>query len=236
MVEEVLMVHEPEVYLVNFTPKPIETMAWAFSNMHLEIPPDYIPDMPPDDKYKFIETLKKIPHQTVMEFVSTVWYIKGSRALQQQLTRTRLAAYSIQSLRIASAKPQFYAREEAADKLEPIFDLMHKAYAEMGEDMKKEDARGLLPLNICSPITMSINLRALKHMLAFRLCENAQEEIREMARAMKREVHDKMSPYVSELIVPICEEEGGICRSPVPCGKYGGDIGKIAYGEKWIKG
>jgi flavin-dependent thymidylate synthase len=234
--DDKVVVTEPEVHLVNWTPRPIDTMLWAFSNMHLEIPPYPIPEYSDKEQAEFMETLKKIPHQTVMEFVSVVWYIKGSRALQQQLTRTRLAAYSIQSLRIAEAKPQFYARKDVAEKMEPFFGLIHQGYSELKDEMATEDARGILPLNVMSPITMSINFRAFKHMLAFRLCDNAQEEIRDMAKMMKREVHDKMSPMLAELLIPVCEEEGGICRSPVPCGRFGGDAGKVNYGNQWIKG
>jgi len=226
---------EPEVHLVNWTPRILDTMMWAFSNMHNEIPTDKVPTYTKEETAEFLDVLKRVPHKTVMEFGSTVWYIYASRALQQQLTRTRMAAYSIQSLRIADARGDYFATPETADRMQGVCDFIDSGYREMKEEMKTEDARAILPLNVMSPITMCINLRALQHMLTQRLCNNAQREVRIMAQKMKQEIIDKIHPQLGELFQPPCEADK-TCHSPVPCGKYTLEYDEVVYGKTFIKG
>jgi len=220
---------EPEVCLVNYTPRPIDTMIWAFNNMHNPISSDYIPEYSEEEQIEFLEMLKKIPHQTVLEFVSTVWYIKGSRAFQTQLIRTRQASYSIQSLRVAKANPEFYTEfHEQKYGYRDAFSYYERL---IKEGVSKEQARAVLPLAIMSPITMSINFRSLTHMLSQRLCRNTQGEFRKVAVFMKKEIKEKISPLLAYLLHPVCEDLE-YCPSPVPCGEYPGK----KYGERWIKG
>jgi thymidylate synthase (FAD) len=98
-----------------------------------------------------------------------------------------------------------------------------------------EDARGVLPLNIHSPITMAINMRALYHMLELRFCENTQEEYRMVAEQMKREVAEKMHPLLAKPMVPMCFKNKK-CPSPVPCNKYGFEQEVKIDVSRWIKG
>jgi len=230
-----------KVILISWTNKPIETIYWAFMNMHNKIP-DNLDDIKLSEKEKenFLEMLLIQPHQTVLEFVNTVWYLDGvSRAFQQQLTRTRAAAYSIQSLRIVNV-------EEFADKKQYVnvnYPLYHETMKVIQNNYKKliengcsvQDARGILPLNIYSPITMAINLRALYHMLELRFCENTQDEFKEVAKCMKKEIKRKIHPLLAKPMQPICFKIGK-CPSPVPCSKY--NFEKIINQDisKWIKG
>ena len=189
------------------------------------------------------------PHQTVLEFINTVWLIEGaSRAFQQQLTRTRQAAYSIQSLRIVPLK-DFASRKNytksSAIKLKPETEKIYDETMVYIQDQYNklislgcptEDARGILPLNIHSPITMAINLRNLYHMLELRFCENTQEEYREVARQMRHEIITKIHPLLAKPMVPMCILSGK-CSSPFPCNKYP-KIPKTCLMDvsKWLKG
>jgi len=238
-----------EVKLITFTNKPIETMYWAFMNMHNPIP-DSLDEVKLEDEEReaFLDMLMKQPHQTVCEFVNTVWSIKGaSRAFQQQLTRTRTAAYSIQSLRIVNVedfaddkgytKTSKLAENDAASKLyEETMKSIQETYTKLIEmGCPVEDARGILPLNIHSPITMSINMRSLYHMLALRFCDNTQEEYRSVAQQMKDEIAHKMHPLLAKPMVPMCFADKK-CPSPVPCNKYGFENIHKADVSRWIKG
>src|SRR5699024_7814987 len=67
----------------------------------------------------------------------------------------------------------------------------------ISEDVEVEDARGILPLNIFSTITMSINLRALMHLVFSRTCAKAQGEVHDIAIMMMEELR----PYLGNRIV-----------------------------------
>lgn len=238
-----------KVKLVSWTNNPIKTIYWAFMNMHNKVP-DNLDDinLPDDEVEDFFDMLFKQPHQTVLEFVNTNWLIEGaSRAFQQQLTRTRQAGYSIQSLRIVDlgefAKEGRYT-ESSVVKNNPEW---HKKYADsmakiqelyrdmINSGMPVEDARGILPLNVHSTITFTINLRSLYHMLELRFCDNTQEEFRNVAVEMRKEVGEKLGKIFTKPMKPICFSLG-YCPSPVPCGKYGMEERCKMDVSRWIKG
>lgn len=211
--------------LINFTPDPLETAYYAFQNMHNKIGTVVKPFENKSIKIQFLETLSRIPHQTVLEFIKTNWHIEGSRAFQQQLTRTRVAAYSIQSLRIVNVgtfadDKYYYVSKKLKDKKRFHIAMKdsqdhYNELIKMGEPV--EDARGVLPLNILSPITMTINLRSLVHMMELRMCKNAQGEFRDIAKQMYKEVEQKIDSDFSRIFFkPPCQKIG-VCPSPVPC-------------------
>lgn len=239
------------VTLINWTPKPIETMAWAFSNMHNPCPDnlDAI-KLTKKEKEDFVTIMEKIPHQTVQEYVSMTFLVEGaSRSWQQQWTRNRKFAFSIQSLRIVDvgkfADEKNYEKSSALQsnkKAEKVFDetmkYLQNKYKELQDlGCKNEDCRGILPLNINSPVTFSCNLRDLYHALELRFCQNSQEMAREVAELIKKEIAEKMDPLLTRCMVPICFKTGK-CPSPVFCGKYPNFKQEFANidTKKWIKG
>jgi thymidylate synthase (FAD) len=243
---------EPKVKLISWTSEPIKTMFWGFLNMHNKVPDNLSEiNLTEEKEQKFLELMIKQPHQTVFEYVKTTWLLENvSRAFQQQLTRTRQASYSIQSLRIVN--PGNFADERnyhipssiVSKNLQGEFHSSMLTAQEHYSHLVKsgastEDARGVLPLNIFSPITMSIDLRALAHMLELRMCLNTQEEFRIVAKQMKEEIGNKINRYLADnLFMPNCEKEG-ICNSPVPCArakKYKTKVDSTALDLGWLKG
>lgn len=222
-----------KVTLMSWTNEPMKVIYNTFMNMHNEIPSDLknvkISNKELED---FMQMFSTQPHQTCFEMVNTVWKIEGaSRAFQQQLTRTRDAAYSIQSLRIVPlekfADNKDYTKSSKiltnpkANKLyDETMNFIQKRYKELIKiGCPTEDARGILPLNVHSPITMNINLRFLYHMLELRFCDNTQEEYREVAKQIKAEVTKKMHPLLAKPMQPICFRTKQ-CPSPFCCNKY----------------
>jgi flavin-dependent thymidylate synthase len=150
-----------------------------------------------------------------------------SRAFQQQLTRHRTAAYSIQSMRVVP-KEEFAVNHEFHTPGNAEFpavyeDIMfeiedkYRELLDLGE--KTEVARGILPLNIFSPITMSINLRALIGLISARLCNMTQGEFKTVALMMIKEVCDKMGSEFSYLFSAPCERDFR-CPHAITCGKH----------------
>ena len=238
-----------KVTLINWTPKCHETIYWAFMNMHNKIPNSLEEiEISNEELEKFMEMMVIQPHQTVFEYINFVWFFEDvSRAFQQQLTRTRQASFSIQSLRIVKVQ-NFYKKnkflvpnsikkdkkllKEYNNAMEKIEDSYNKLIA-LGANT--EDARGILPLAVYSPITMSINLRSLIHMLELRMCENTQGEFKDIAKQMKKEIKEKVSPLLAQTLKPICFSIGK-CISPVPCNKYNFEKAIKMDVSKWIKG
>ncbi len=225
---------QPKVTLINWTPRPLETVAWTcwiYNNKPLESL-DALKSVGLDTSEKLQQFMAKFiqePTQPFMEYVQMVFLLENvSRAFQQQITRHRLASFAIQSLRVTDmgrfADEGRYTRP-ATVKNPADFDaamrLAQSSYRVMidgGEN--PEDARGALPLNVHSPITMRVDFNALRHVLQGRLCLTAQEEARRVGYLFKKEVHEKMGDWFGNLLQPPCHKiYGGKCtRMQYYCG------------------
>lgn len=217
------MTLKPEIKLFSYTNNPLDVIALAIDVWHEK---DFDEKQYTADKLveKFRWLLKQ-PHQTPFEYVNTVWIIKNvSRAFQQQLTRHRVGfSYSIQSLRIVDAgnfadEGRFTLPESVIYK-QTYYNYMksiqdkYKTMIVTGE--KIEDARGILPLNIHSPITMSCSYRSLLGLLKQRLCVAAQEEWKLIAEGIRQELM-KVHPVFAEPIDCLCnrfKNGKGFCKT-----------------------
>ena len=152
------------------------------------------------DQKAFVEKIMSMGHESVLEHVSFTFLIEGvSRVLLAQLTRHRIASFSVQSQRYVSyasgfgyiVPPSIRALgEEAVREYESQMAQMQTWYEgwqkKLGDAGEKsnEDARFVLP-NACETrILMTMNARELRHFFALRMCSRAQWEIRQMAYTM----------------------------------------------------
>lgn len=179
-------------------------------------------------------------HQSVIEHVTFTFLVEGvSRALLAQLTRHRIASYSVQSQRYVSMKDKFdYVippRIKALGKLHESefhkqMEQMHKWYCEWQETLREagynkeesnEDARSVLPNATCTRLMVTMNARELNHFFALRCCGRAQMEIREMACLMLEE---------AKIVAPKLFENAGPPCAYGPCPE-----GKRSCGKPWRK-
>lgn len=163
-------------------------------------------------------------HESVIEHVSFTFQIEGvSRALLAQLTRHRIASFSVMSQRycdMSSAQfvvPDSIKQNPLCIKLwnnitEEIIDS-YKAFTDAG--IPKEDARFILPNACCTNIVLTMNARELRHFFSLRCCNRAQWEIRELADKMLVLCKDKC-PVIFENAGPGCVNSG--CKESRPCG------------------
>lgn len=122
-----------------------------------------------------------------------------SRALLAQLTRHRIASFSVQSQRYVSMAKGFdYVIPPAiealgeSEKQEFIrqMDTIHEWYCHWQEKLggakesANEDARFVLPNAASTRLLVTMNARELMHFFSLRCCNRAQWEIREMAWQM----------------------------------------------------
>ena len=190
-----------KVILLRHTLSPEETIALSaklcYSRSTIE---DLRDKISRKDQTEFIEKLMNMGHESVLEHVSFTFGIEGvSRVLLAQLTRHRIASFSVQSQRYVSYENGFgYILPES---IEALGDEAVKAYSEQMETIEgwyrewqvrlgkqgeksNEDARFVLP-NACETrIMVTMNARELLHFFSLRMCNRAQWEIRNMAEQM----------------------------------------------------
>lgn len=165
-------------------------------------------------------------HLSVVEHVGFTFYVSGvSRALLAQLTRHRIASFSVQSQRYVTmdgfdfiippeiSKLGEDAEQEFIGQMQTI-NSWYCSWAErlMANGRKKtqanEDARFVLPNAAATCLLVTMNARELLHFFELRCCTHAQWEIRELAWAMLKECQ-AAAPKVFAKAGPGCVR--GVC-------------------------
>ena len=137
-------------------------------------------------------------HESVLEHASFTFLIEGvSRVLLAQLTRHRLASFSVQSQRYCGCNPEDVTIPQSIkdkrfggsvtlmmQKVTDLYDAMIK------EGIPAEDARFLVPQGVKCRLMMTANARELRHFFSMRCCRRAQWEIRELAEEMLRQCRE----------------------------------------------
>lgn len=130
-------------------------------------------------------------HLSVLEHAAFTFRISGvSRVLLAQLTRHRIASYSVQSQRYCGANldlviPDSMAREELVDEMIDVKKAVEKLYTKaVALGVPAEDARYFTLQGGKTSLIMTMNARELRHFFELRCCNRAQWEIRDMACQM----------------------------------------------------
>lgn len=184
-----------------------------------------------DDWEKALEQALASGHDSVMEHVSFTFEISEvSRVLLAQLTRHRIASFSVQSQRYVSYRDGFgYVIPEsiidlggnAITEYESQMEQAHEWYCywcdQLG-DKKKEDARYVLPNAAHTKLLLTMNARELKHFLSLRMCNRAQWEIRQMAEKMCKLAMDAAPALMADAgpgcVRGHCPEGNRSCGNP----------------------
>lgn len=97
-----------KVALIAYTPQPEQTVAAAAKLCYSAADVEHIMDGLTEEKTaRFVEMLSEIGHESPIEHASFTFAIEGvSRAFLAQMTRHRIASYSVQSQRYV-AEHQF---------------------------------------------------------------------------------------------------------------------------------
>ena len=239
------------VELLNYTPNPEKTVAMTakvcYSASDLAALTMGVSEK---DQSAFIARLIEMKHFSPLEHVSFTFGIEGvSRALLAQITRHRIASFSVQSQRYvdvgktrASHPDDRFDRKTAEidfdyvvpDTIRTLGDEAVARYHEqmrtigtwyrewldvLGED-KKEDARFVLPNACATRMIVTMNARELLHFFSLRCCNRAQWEIRDLAWEMLRLV-SVVAPALFGNAGPDCVR-GACGQGKMSCGKpYG---------------
>ena len=228
--------------MIAHTNDPEKTIAAAaklcYSDAHIET---LLDGLTPEKTAAFLQKLNDFGHASPIEHASFTFGIEGvSRTFLAQVTRHRIASFSVQSQRyvrlddfryvvppeieaIPEAKEAFLASMEVkALEEKHTHTLMEQGMPEKtartkASKMANEDARFVLP-NACeTKMVMTMNCRSLNNFFNLRCCNRAQWEIRAVADEMLRLVYP-LAPHVFAAAGPRCLAgpcpEGGMC-----CGK-----------------
>ncbi len=220
----------PNVVLIEYTPNPDSVVAAAgrlcYSNADIDALRTRVSEK---DQTKYLTMLRKLGHLSTFEHVSFTFGIEGvSRALLAQITRHRIASFSVQSQRYVGQSGEDgidYILPPEIEKLGDEYvkrfadqmDMMDKWYREwlelLGEG-GKEDARFVLPNAAATRMVVTMNARELNHFFALRCCNRAQWEIRDVAWQMLKLAHEA-APALFDECGPECLRgrcpEGKMC-------------------------
>ncbi len=245
----------PKVNLIRYTEDPEATVALAaklcYSDREL---PDLTENIMAKDNSAFISKLTEMGHMSPIEHASFTFSIEGvSRALLAQITRHRIASFSVRSQRYVSEDSFNYVIPPAIEALgaaavaryvgqmDTIMDWYRDWQSALGRGEKSnEDARFILP-NACeTKMVVTMNARELMHFFELRCCNRAQWEIREVAWMMYEQAA-AVAPNLFKDCGPGCLR-GACTEGAKSCGrgdevktKRDGILSGIAKGKKKSK-
>ena len=216
-----------KVNLLKFTKEPEKICAIAARLCYSVAGVDKISEKFTEEKIKdLLDKVISSGHHSVLEHASFTFDVEGvSRALLAQLTRHRIASFSVQSQRYVKFKDgiEFIIPEtikknncflEKCNEFLKNTENLYKEFLDAG--IPAEDARYILPNACVTKIIITMNARELRHFFSLRSCDRAQWEIRELSRCMLNLVK-KEAPLLFVDAGPNCVRED--CHETFTCGK-----------------
>lgn len=238
-----------KVKFIASTPEPEKLVAAAARFCYSPADYDTIMDGLTEDKTAdFIKMLVEMGHESPVEHASFTFAIEGvSRSLLAQITRHRIASFSVQSQRYVKENhfayvtpPEIENNDEAKAFYVKTMDEIQQSYVKLsdilyekhlaeigGADipgnkskarrMAIEDARFVLP-NACeTKIMMTMNVRSLYNFFKLRCCNRAQWEIRDLAWKML-DICRAEAPVLFQKAGPACLY-GACDQGKMSCGR-----------------
>ncbi|HOV80260.1 MAG TPA: FAD-dependent thymidylate synthase [Bacillota bacterium] len=223
------------VTLLRYTPAPQEIVAMGAKLCYSPAGIDELKEgIEARSQESFLKRLTEAGHLSPVEHASFTFGIEGvSRSLLAQITRHRIASFSVKSQR--------YVSEAGVSKEDGVFgyiippriEALGREYVEIfksqmiqiqkwydfwveklgsGGESAHEDARFVLPNAAETKMLVTMNARELLHFFSLRCCNRAQWEIRTLATEMLRLVR-AVAPVI------FGEAGPGCLRGPCPEGK-----------------
>jgi len=172
-----------------------------------------------DEQSEFIGGVIQSGHLSVLEHAAFTFAVEGvSRMLMAQLTRHRIASFSVQSQRYVSKAKGFgyiippsirALGEDAVQEYEAQMRVIQEWYVLWQERMggkgeqANQDARFVLPGACETRLVLTMNARELLHFFSLRCCRRAQWEINSLADEMLR-LAGAAAPTLFETAGPPC--------------------------------
>ncbi len=218
----------PKVKLITHTPDPEKLVAAAAKLCYSAAAVDtLLDDLTADKVESFIAKLADLGHESPFEHASFTFAVEGvSRAFLAQLTRHRLASYSVQSQRYVDKSdfdyvvpPSIEANMEAKDAYIRCMNMASACYCLFTTiGIPAEDARFVLPNACDTRIIFTMNARSLFNFFRLRCCNRAQWEIRGVADEMLRLCRE-VAPGLFKRAGASCAVTGVCSEGSMCCGE-----------------
>lgn len=231
-----------KVTLLTHTPDAEKIIAAAAKLCYASADIDTVLEgLTPEKTDKFIAMLASLGHESPIEHVTFTFGIEGvSRSLLAQITRHRIASFSVQSQRYVKENnftfvtPPAIAEDPKSLALydqtmtdifaayQKLADTLQQRYSETmdpkaAEKKAIEDARFVLPNACATKMMVTMNARSLMNFFKLRCCNRAQWEIRELATEMCMLVKG-VAPTLFQFAGPACVH-GACPEGKMTCGK-----------------
>lgn len=250
-----------KVTLINYTPHALETLIFTKST-RLKMAATGLEEIIgwPEERKLQEWAYMMGTIQSSWEFADYIFMIEDvTRAFTHQLVRHRVGtSFAQQAQRAVDMSGFDYIRTGALrhpddpDKLSaagvngrPILDeyditmqdIRDSYEAMIHNGVPAQDARGILPTNICTNIVFKANLRTLHEMALKRLCVKAQGEFQDVFRAIRSEVV-RVHPWTEKILRVQCATNGTclfptypVTDCPVKPHVYNPETGR-SYGDE----
>lgn len=157
----------------------------------------------PDSARRFIKSIIKSGHESVIEHVNITVIIVCDRGVSHEIVRHRLASYSQESTRycdyakkgtIAVIEPFFFEKGSEKWKIwEKAMLESEKAYNELRAlGAMPQEARSVLPNSLKTEIAITYNLREWRHFFKLRCPSSAHPQMREITIPLLREFQKRI--------------------------------------------
>lgn len=209
---------QPKVTLLNATPEWVVAQATkGYTGVYTATPISL------EEQNKFWQELGDTKLKGPLEMATTFWLIEDvTRAFTHQFARYRIGVSMVQESQRFSKQVGKLARIMIPDRVvnnssameeyvESCETAMRAYYAMLdAEGVETQDARGLLPTNICTRLYTTIAMTGLAHMYEQRHCCQAQDsgagengEWKQVVQMFKRELqHQGYYHYANTLKAP----------------------------------
>lgn len=218
-----------KVKLIAHTPDADKVVAAAAKLCYSAADVDTLMDGLTADKVEAMcQKLADLGHESPIEHASYTFAVEGvSRALLAQLTRHRIASYSVQSQRYVDKSdfdyvipPSIEADTRLAEEFRATMHELALYYNDLVErfNIPNEDARFVLPNACDTRIIFTMNARSLHNFFKLRCCNRAQWEIRAMADEMLKLCRE-VSPVLFKSAGSSCAVTGKCSEGAYCCGE-----------------
>ena len=160
---------------------------------------------------KFVKSIIKRGHLSVIEHVNITVQIICDRGVMAELTRHRLASFSIESTRycnysndkfgkqITLIKPFYWKEDTHEYRLWKLtMETIEEAYMALLRNSTPEQARSVLPNSLATRIIMTANLRELLYILNLRCSKKSHPQMREVMHLVRDQLQDELPSIFEE--------------------------------------
>lgn len=159
------------------------------------------------DGKDLLSRIIKAGHESILEHIYLTYSVKGlSRACLQELARHRHISLSVESTRhtlkkiINDPDGVYMLTDAIAPKYHgALHDFLEFAY-ENGDITANDELKYYLPEFWPTNLILTVNVRALRHILKLRTAPAALREFRDLARSLYHEVPDEFKYLLKDCV------------------------------------